>query len=108
MPGPFPLIFRRPPFPSARIGESGLWVQGEVKKVNIYFWPHRTSTRFVCRIVCVLCIRRRIDFSPRVDASGGADGLRTTVVVVVVVVTLAHVGDGRGGIGMGKDGVLET
>lgn len=50
---------------------------------------YRTSTRFVCHIVCVCTdIYTSVYwFSPRVDASGGADGLRTTAVVVVVVVT---------------------
>jgi hypothetical protein len=53
----------------------------------------------------VLYVRRRIDFSPRVDGSGGADGLRT---VAVVVVTLVHVGGGRGGVAMSKGSVLGT
>lgn len=41
------------------------------------------STRFVVpHCMCVYYICRCIDFSPRVDASGGADGFRTLVVVV--------------------------
>lgn len=66
---------------------------GEVKKVNVYIFGYAQNVYKICVPHCVHCvwrvylyiyIRRRIDFSPRVDASGGADGLRTTVVVVVV------------------------
>ena len=66
----------------------------------IYF-GHAQNVYEICVPHCVHCVRvytyyiytrRCIDFSLRVDASGGADGLRTTVVVVVTRLVVIGIG----------------
>lgn len=86
-PGPFLISTHRGMFCSGGRAERGPG-GGEVKKGKcVYFWLLTERLRDLCATLCALCvacvlkyiyIRRRIDFSPRVDASGGADGLRTT------------------------------